>query len=48
MLYLTLKSAKADISAATNAHKQNAVTFEVFVLWLCNQHYYARDVMGLK
>jgi len=25
--------------------KQSAVTFEVFVLWLCNQHYY---IIGIK
>jgi len=23
-------------------------TFEVFVLWLCNQCYYTRDVIGIK
>jgi len=34
--------------AATNTRKQSAVTFEVFVLWLCNQHYYTRDVIGIK
>jgi len=45
---ITLKSAKADISAATNTRKQSTVTFKVFVLWLCNQHYYTRDVMGIK
>jgi len=28
--------------------KQSAVTFEVFVLWLRNQHYYTRDVIGIK
>jgi len=38
----------ADISAATNTHKQSAVTFEVFVLWLCNQHSYTCDVIGIK
>jgi len=43
IFHLTLKSALADISATKNARKQNAVTFEVFVLWLCNQHYYTRD-----
>jgi len=45
---LTLKSALADISAATNTCKQSAVTFEVFVLCLCNQRYYTRDVLGIK
>jgi len=47
---LTLKTALADISAATNTHKQNAVTFEVFVLvlWLHNQCYYTCDVIGIK
>jgi len=45
---LTLKSAsKADILAITNAHKQSTVTFEVFVLWLCNQRYYTCDVIGI-
>jgi len=34
--------------AATNTGKQSAVTFEVFVLWLLNQWYYACDVMGIK
>jgi len=38
----------ADISAATNAHKQSAVTFEVFILWLHNQRYYIHDVIGIK
>jgi len=38
----------ADISAATNAHKQSAVIFEVFVLWPRNQCYYTRDVKGIK
>jgi len=28
--------------------KQRAVTFEVFVLWLRNQCYYTRDVIGIK
>jgi len=28
--------------------KQNGVTLEVFVLWLCNQHYYTCDVIGIK
>jgi len=45
---LTLKTALADKSAATNAHKQNAVTFEVFVLWLHNQCYYTCDAIGIK
>jgi len=45
---LTLKSSLADISATTNSHKQSTVTFEVFVLWLCNQCYYTRDVIGIK
>jgi len=45
---LTLKSALADISVATNTRKQSAVTFEVFVLWLRNQCYYTRDVIGIK
>jgi len=31
-----------------NTRKQSAVTFEVFVLWLCNQHYYTHDVIGIK
>jgi len=31
-----------------NACKQSAVTFEVFVLWLHNQHCYTRDVIGIK
>jgi len=34
-----------DISAATNARKQGAVTFKVFVLWLRNQ---CHDVIGIK
>jgi len=34
--------------AATNTHKQSAATFEVFVLWLRNQRYYIRDVIGIK
>jgi len=41
-----LKTTLAHISASTNACKQSAVTFEVLVLWLCNQHYYTRDVIG--
>jgi len=45
---LTLKSALADISAATNTCKQSTATFEVFVLWLCNRRYYTRDVIGIK
>jgi len=44
---LTLKSALADISAATNTCKQSAVTFEVFVLWLSSQCYYTCDVIGM-
>jgi len=38
----------ANILAATHTHKQSAVTFEVFVLWLRNQRYYTRDVIGIK
>jgi len=34
--------------AATNTCKQSAVTFKVFVLWLLNQCYYTRDVIGIK
>jgi len=45
---LTLKTALANISATTNTHKQSAVTLEVFVLWLLNQRYYIRDVIGIK
>jgi len=45
---LTLKSALADISATKNTHKQSAVTFKVFVLWLYNQRYYTHDVIGIK
>jgi len=45
---LTLKSTLADILGATNTSKQNAVIFEVFVLWLRNQRYYTRDVIGIK
>jgi len=48
ILLNTLKSALADISAATNTRKQSTVTFEVFVLWLRNQCYYTRDVLGIK
>jgi len=40
---ITIKSALADILATTNTRKQSAVTFEVFVLWLRNQHYYTPD-----
>jgi len=43
---LALKSTLADISAATNTCKQSVVTFEVFVLWLCNQYYYTHDAIG--
>jgi len=42
---LALKSALADILAA---RKQSAITFEVFILWLRNQHYYTRDVIRIK
>jgi len=45
---LTLKTELADILAATNTPKQSPVTFEVFVLWLCNQCYNTRDVIGIK
>jgi len=45
---LTLKTTFADILAATNTHKQSAVTFEVFVLWLHNQCYHTCDVIGIK
>jgi len=45
---LTLKTALADISAIKNTRKQSAITFEVFVLWLCNQCYYTHDVIGIK
>jgi len=45
---VTLKSTLANISATTNTHKQSAVTFEVFVLWLRNQCCYTRDVIGIK
>jgi len=38
----------ANISAAKNTRKQSAVTFEVFILLLRNQHYYTRDVIGTK
>jgi len=43
-----LSTALANISATTNTLKQSAVTFEVFVLWLCNQCYYTHDVIGIK
>jgi len=45
MWCLNLKSALVDILAA---HKQSTVTFEVFVLWLHNQHYYTCGVIGIK
>jgi len=45
---VTLKSSLADIPPATHTCKQSAVTFEVSVLWLCNQHYYTHDVIGIK
>jgi len=35
------------MSAAAHARKQSAITFKVFVLWLCNQHYYTRDVIEM-
>jgi len=38
----------ANISVTTNTHKQSTVTFEVFVLWLYNQHYYTCDIIGIK
>jgi len=47
-MHLTLKTALADISAATNTRKQSAVIFKVFVLWLRNQRYYPHDVIGIK
>jgi len=31
-----------------HASKQSDITFEVFVLWLCNQHYYTHDAIGIK
>jgi len=48
MQYLTINmilTLKFDILAAMNTRKQCAVTFEVFVLWLC---YYTHDVVGIK
>jgi len=45
---LTLKTALANISAATNTRKQSTVAFKVFVLWLHNQCYYTCDVLGIK
>jgi len=45
---LTLKSKLTDISAATHTRKQSTVNFQVFILWLCNQHYYTRDAIGIK
>jgi len=45
---LNLKSALADILAAMLTCKQSAVAFKVIVLWLCNQHLYTRDVIGIK
>jgi len=45
---LTLKSALANISATKNTHKQSAVAFKVFVLWICNQHYYICGVIGIE
>jgi len=45
---LTLKTALANISAPTNTRKQSAETFEMFVLWLRNQHYFTCDVIGIK
>jgi len=45
---LTLKTTLADISTTTITHKQSALTFEVFVLWLHNQCYYTCDVIGIK
>jgi len=38
----------ADTLAATNTRKQSAVTFEVLVLWVRNQFYHTRDVIGIK
>jgi len=46
--FLTLKTTLADISATKNSCKQSAVTFEVFILWVRNQRYYTRDVIGIK
>jgi len=48
VVFLTLKSALADISATTNTCKQCTVTSQVFVLWLRKQCYYTRDVVGIK
>jgi len=31
-----------------HTHKQSTVTSKVFVLWLCNQHYYTRDAIAIK
>jgi len=45
---LTLESTYANISATTYICKQSAVTFEVVILWLRNQHYHAYDVIGIK
>jgi len=45
---LALKTALADISAATNTCKQITITFKLFVLWLRNQCYYTCDVIGIK
>jgi len=45
---LTLETALATISAAKNARKQSAVTFEVFVLWLRNQRYYTCDLIVIR
>jgi len=39
---------KSALAATTNTRKQSIVTFEVFVLWLCNQCYYTHDVIGIK
>jgi len=32
----------------TNTLKQSTVNFKVFVLWLCNQRYYTREVIGIE
>jgi len=48
IVFLTLKSTLADISATINICKQSAVTVKVFDIWLCNQHYYTCDVIGIK
>jgi len=45
---LTLKTALTGVLAATNTRKQSTITFEVFVVWLRNQHYYICDVIGIK